>query len=374
MTVDGLHSGVVGFRDMRMAVSSTLAAPLQWLEEFFGPYAAPAPGVAATHEICLRIDPERHDALRGAGHRGERRIDGFALDGDFAELTFLADAPDARLLHDERSDAFVMIGADGRDVQIVARADHGRVRVLLMRVVRELAMLASLERGDVLVHAAAAVHGGRAVLIAGQKRAGKTTMLVSLLSTRGAQYLSNDRVLVNLSSSPPMAYGLPTIARVRADALDHLPRLRSPPRGRYYLTAREFDQGSSLIRPTTRPDHSMSPSQLCRWLDVEAAPAAPVGLVVFVRVDPSVERFALRRLDHAEATDHLRDSLFSSGPAGCRSEAFGRGRHNKAGLDDPRQRLQSHDLVACECRVGPQAFHQPDLSEAIFATATSHDS
>ena len=365
-----LHHGVIAFRGMRIVVRCDTEAPLRWLEEFFGPCETREPEGPEVCEVRLSIDSGRHTAMRRDEHGDQRRIDAFALDGGFAGLTLLSDTPAARLLRDEKSASFVTIGTGGHAVQIVAAADHARVRVLLMRVVRELAMLESLRRGDRLVHAAAAVHRGRAILIAGQKRAGKTTTLLGLLSTGEARYLSNDRVLVDLFSAPPMAYGLPTVAKVRADTLDYLPRLTAPPGGRHYLTSREYDEGSSLLNPTRRPDHSMSPAQLCRWLDVTAMAAAPIGLMVFVRVDPSVERFALRRLDSAEATDRLRDSLFSSGPSGLVSEAFGREWQARTGFDDARLLpLQAQGVTACECRVGPRAFYPPGIWDAILTTA-----
>jgi hypothetical protein len=151
-------------------------------------------------------------------------------------------------------------------------------------------MLRALERGDRLVPCCR-----RGPPRPGNPHRGAETRQQDLdaaraLSTGEAQYLSNDRVLVDLSESPPMAYGLPTIAKVRADSLDYLPRLTPSPNGRHYETTREYDEGSSLVEPTRRADRSMSPAQLCRWLDVSSMAAAPIGLIVFVRVDPSVER------------------------------------------------------------------------------------
>ena len=366
----GLHRGVVAFRGMRIVVRCNTDAPLRWLEDYFGPYVAPGAGEHAAREVHLTVDPQRHAAITDEGRPGERAIDGFALDGGFAQLTLLGDTPHGRLLHDARSDAFLTVGAERTPVQVVAPRDHARVRVLVMRVVRELAMLESLERGDLLVHAAAAVHRGRAILIAGQKRAGKTTTLLSLLSSGQAQYLSNDRVLVDRSGRPPMAYGLPTIVKIRADALEYLPGLPAPREGRHYLTAREYDEGSTLIEPARRADRSMSPAQLCRWLGVDSTAAAPVGLVVFVRVEPLVERFSLRMLDIAETNDLLRHSLFSSGPAGLVSEAFAPKRQGDAGRDEGIHRpLRLHGLAACECRVGPRAFHPPDVWDSILSRA-----
>ena len=69
-------------------------------------------------------------------------------------------------------------------------------RVRLMRVVREYFHNAALHAGGLVLHAAAVVHDGRAIAVAGRKGAGKTTMLLRLLRDANASFLSNDRVLV----------------------------------------------------------------------------------------------------------------------------------------------------------------------------------
>jgi hypothetical protein len=269
--------------------------------------------------------------------------------------------------------SFIWIGAGRGAMEIIAPSDHARMRVSLMRVVRELAMLQSLHRGDLFIHAAAAVDRGRAVIIAGQKYSGKTTMLLALLRRAQARFVSNDRVMVDLAGEVPLVRGVPTIVKVREDSLRLLPSLTGPAFDhphRHYLTMRECTSGSALIEPAAHQPPSMSPAQFCRWLGVEPLAAAPIGALVFPRVDPTVKRFILRDLGASETADRIRASLFSAGPGGLVSEAFG----PLWDSDFPGQgdtlaacgRLAEAG-IACECRIGPLAFDAPGVWDAVAA-------
>lgn len=376
MEPGGEPNSLFAFRGLRIALRSNAPAPLRWLEEFFGPHLAPQADGSPNREVCLDIDPQRYAwLLAESGLPGARPIDAFAVDGAFERLALWRETPNGRVLHDVRAEAFLSIGADRGTIAVTAHRDHARMRILLMRVVRELAMLQALHRGDLVIHGAAAVHRGRTIVIAGQKRSGKTTMLLDRLRRTQTQYLSNDRVLVG-TSEESLVYGLPTIVRIREDSFRYLPALTAPashPPHRHYLTMRECAEGSRLIEPPTRPLPSMSPAQFCRWLGVEPRAAAPPGMLVFPRVDSSVDRFVLRDLDAGEAAARLHGSLFTAGPAGLVSEALGAGWDGKvldrAGTFEACQRFVR--LVAvCECRIGPLAFHAPGVWDAITMAGT----
>ena len=74
-------------------------------------------------------------------------------------------------------------------------------RVALMRVVREYAMLYATQAGWLILHAAAVCVGGDAFVIAGPKRAGKTTLLLHALRNEQGAYVSNDRVALGAEPS-----------------------------------------------------------------------------------------------------------------------------------------------------------------------------
>jgi len=369
------YHGVFGFRGVQIAVHSNEAAPLRWLAEFLAPHLVAETAGSPRREVSLIIDPQRYVRLLAKpGGRCERQIDCFTVDGEFERLALWRDDPDGRLLHDARAQSFVWISTGHGTIDIITRIDHARMRVSLMRVVRELAMLQALHRGDLFIHGAAAACRGRAVIIAGQKRSGKTTMLLGLLRRAHVQYLSNDRLMVDPAADPPLVRGVPTIVKVRAESLRLLPSLTEPALGhprRHYLTMQECASGSTLIEPPTRQPPSMSPAQFCRWLGVQPLAAAPLGALVFPRVDPTVERFVLRELGASEAADRIHASLFSAGPRGPVSEAFGRGWDGDfPSRDDTLEacRRLAERGAACECRIGPLAYRAPNVWDAIAAS------
>jgi hypothetical protein len=94
------------------------------------------------------------------------------------------------------------------------RADDGHYA--LARAVRSLLTTLACASGSVQVHASAFCIEGRAVLVLGDKGAGKTSILIGALA-RGAAFLSNDRVLIAAEHGAVGARGLPHSVTVRAD-------------------------------------------------------------------------------------------------------------------------------------------------------------
>lgn len=364
-----------GFRGLGIVVRSAHRAPLDWLEEFLSPHFHEREGITVRHSVDLVIDPQRYALLlaEGAG-AGGRTVDCFTLDGGFERHALWRESPGGRLIRHARAECFLSVPAGG-GVEIVARADSARLRSALMRTVRELATLQALHRGDLLVHGSAAVVGGRALLFAGQKQAGKTTMLLNALRQHGVRFLSNDRVFVELGGGGPFARGVPTIVTIRGDSLIHLPGLDRPSAEnthRYYLTMREAEQGSPLLEPPTRDPSSMSPARFCRWIGVEPVAGAALAAVVFPTVDVAVETFGITPLSPPAATGRLAAGLFPPDATASVPEAFA-GFWNGAfpGRDLILQacRVLAGQVACLEARIGPAAFRTPNVWDALVAAA-----
>src|SRR5262245_14312427 len=78
------------------------------------------------------------------------------------------------IVKEEKTETIVSI--DGSDIEIVAEPECPSIRMMLMRVVRELATNHLLARGALLLHAAAFVLDENGVLILGPSDSGKTTL------------------------------------------------------------------------------------------------------------------------------------------------------------------------------------------------------
>src|SRR5262249_6982123 len=157
------------------------------------------------------------------------------------------------------------------------------VRSALFSVVRELATNHAQRAGDLLLHASAFTIGRRGVVIAGPKKAGKTTMLVHALHRAAPEYVSNDRVLITAEASP-RAVGVPTVVRLRRGTLDLFPVLAET------LDASGYEHRLTLDEAANQPGlKSVSPSgarrvshaQLCRVLAVGAQRETAIAALVF---------------------------------------------------------------------------------------------
>ena len=367
------HAIELGYRGLRLRVRATAAPPLWWLREFTLPWLDDAADCRSAVDITLVIDATRYQRLidSTAGDPAPREIDCFTLDGEFERHALWLDDGRSRTIHHARGQCVITIAPPERRVTILARADDARLRMALLRIVRELATLASLSRGDLFFHAAAAEYAGGALLFAGAKRSGKTSMLINALRHAGVRCLSNDRVMVSHAELVPAARGMPTIVKVRPQSLEHLSGL-APPQWdrphRHYLSLRECAQGSELLEPATRVPTSMSALQFGRWLGVEMVPQAPLIAAVFPVIDPDAHAFDVQPLDPQAAAMRLQAALFWRSPNGPTPQAFsGIGPIPTAAPDGVACAALAERLMCLECRIGPAAFSSPNVWTGIVA-------
>jgi hypothetical protein len=353
------------FDSLVIEVASEDRAAIAWLEEFLAPafQVIRRDRKAPDHEVVFRISPAEHAdlhcRLESASLKG---LEGFTLDGSFTRHRGWR-SKGRTWVHAEDHDTFFGVAPRARSVVVVAGSDGGGPRVALMRVVRELATVAMQRLGRLPVHGAAFRHDGRAVLVCGPKRSGKTSLLVHALKCGGA-FLSNDRVFVGVDA-PPRALPMPTIVMLREGTLDRFGDLRDA-----YDRAR-FDRGRTLAEcapGVARPDPragkgfdrpGVSPAQLCRLLGAPMRGAAPVGMLLFPRIDRRATGIALTRLSADAARRALARSLLKPSHPTRLSEVFapgGRRRVVSPAAEAERVRRLVGAVPAYACRLGPDAF------------------
>jgi HprK-related kinase B len=100
-----------------------------------------------------------------------------------------------------------------------------------------------LNRGSLLAHAAGVAVGERGLALAGFSGAGKSTLALHLLS-RGATFVSNDRLLVSASGTERRMLGVPKLPRVNPGTILHNEALRDvmPPAERAAAAALPADE------------------------------------------------------------------------------------------------------------------------------------
>jgi hypothetical protein len=123
----------------------------------------------------------------------------------------------------------LLVGRRSPDVAL----DRGELLGVLRKVVREVWLARSAPDGDYFyLHASAVDDGDRVVVFTGDKRAGKTTMMLDAVAYHGHRLLTNDGLLFVRSGADLVLAPLPTLAKIRGDVVSrYLP----------YLTGRPLD-------------------------------------------------------------------------------------------------------------------------------------
>lgn len=215
-------------------------------------------------------------------------------------------------------------------IDIVTRTDARKARIALMKVVRELAMSVAIAAGRTILHGSAFAFADRGILIAGPKRAGKTTLLIHGLLA-GGELVSNDRVVVWREPDRPLATEMPTVLRVRPATLDALPELRArlePGRFDQLHTLAEIESGRALLRPRFGKPRNLSAAQLCAVTGARARKAATLDTLWLLHTghSPGVR---IRETGFEEAARRLAKCRFGTSSIRA-SESFGAPRPAKA--------------------------------------------
>ena len=358
------------FGDLAILVESANRDHQTWLAEVLEPQFEPRTTGSHTWRISVVEDHRRYLAALAAGPDAGT-LDAFALDAGPLSLPRWRGA-DTRLF-DVKRQIFYEIAARSLAVTILSAPGNGQVRTALMTVARELATNHAQRAGGLLLHASAFAAGGRAVVVAGPKRAGKTTLLVHALLTGTLQYMANDRVMV-LPGAPTRSRGVPTVVRLRPGTLDLFPALADRLRGTAYdyrLTLKEAAAGSPAAESGAR---RLSAAQFCHVLGTTARAEGDVAAVIFPRITGEADAFSLHRLTPAEVGARLETTVFGARSGRWSTDAF-------TSAEEPpppdraaivrRCRALADGVPGFECRLGSTAYENPHDTADLLVNAGS---
>ena len=111
---------------------------------------------------------------------------------------------------------------DARKTLLLSCADPQFSILLVARVVTHLLRIESLRAGHEFLHAAAISTATGAIVLAGDKKCGKTTLTMALLRQAEIDFISNDNVSLCWNDGQWMSYGWPRSLRIRCDTLPAL--------------------------------------------------------------------------------------------------------------------------------------------------------
>lgn len=352
------------YNGLTIRVYSGNPSHLSWLEEFLSPQFQLLGEGTSECVVSLTADDQlfREVFRRGARIDGGR-VDCFALDSNLVRLPLWQSLGPDQIIFDPQFSVFYIVNADGTEIELLTRRNRLATRISLMRVIREFAMNHSHRAGCLIIHGSAFTIGDRGVIIAGPKRAGKTTLLIHALRAEAAAYVSNDRVVVSFDGTAPALRGMPTVVTVRRQALEMFPDLLDRLLVRSYrsrLSLSELKEGQfQPVQPGENGDFYLSPAQFCDLLQVAPVAQAQVGALVFPRVTGRAGTIEIEQLSVAAGASRLTESLFSAHSAQKVSAVFVSPgdvpNPDRATLEDLCLKLASQ--VRCfECRLGDDAY------------------
>lgn len=319
------------YGDLQVAVSADREADLHWLLDFLGPgwRRRDSPPEQPGPRVGLHADPAWERRRRSWQEQEASEPPGSVvahiLDGMEHRLPYRRQSDGTFLGWDALFECFYRWDAPGGPITLLQAEGPPRprrARFALMRAVREYALHHEWRRGALALHAAGVVRDGRALLFAGPRRAGKTTLLSACLSlVPDLELLANDRILLSRGDGGWSCRGMATVVSVRPGDEALLPGLRQrlhaqaggAETGRDEPAARSFAVEDRLL---------LSPAQYSRSLGVSIAAEARLVGIILPGMDAGIRGMRWHALDERAATETLSEALFGAAHRESRSQLF----------------------------------------------------
>jgi hypothetical protein len=361
----------------RIAVRWSNEASLAWLPEFLCPAFQQVDSDSADWTISVENDSERFDHLiQQLSSPLPESVECFTLDGRFQSHELLQRNGNCLIARDRKHSIIYTIDQNHSKVHIFESSDQRHCRMSVARVIRELATVHSLNTGLLHCHGAAFSIGGKAIVLAGVKRSGKTSNLIHAMYQPTAQFITNDRLFVQCDGERPLVRGMPTIFKIRSPTLDLLPDFRKRRRARPYHfldtlqeSQHEFPARRLEMFGKRNLETRLSTAQFCDLMGVSAIGESTLGAIMFPKISPHVDRVHIEPLAPEVAGRKLfTESLLKASSPQRTAPAFRRSDESSV-LDDEEVKSQC-ERIACQipcysCAIGPAAYEGPFLLDAL---------
>lgn len=216
----GLLWTVLDLANCRIAVGANSPDLINALAQYFAPFVtggAPAPAADITHispqvsVIALQADPPRLDANLASKppDPGKSRVKEEYLD-----------LPDGRVIRKRLTGMMFLTAPDVHLGIGPCLANLNQV----VNFINNRYIQWRLHRGAVLFHAAGVIYEGHGLALSGFSGRGKSTLALHFVS-RGAQFVSNDRLMVAESPGGLLMHGVPKLPRVNPGTILNNPDL-----------------------------------------------------------------------------------------------------------------------------------------------------
>lgn len=357
------------YQGIKIGVIVEALEDIEWLAEFLVPWFSisdESPDISV--KVCT--DPKRYERQMKRGSAGGV-LKAFMMDTNCIELPEWNAAVQTVAIFDEKHSVFYLVSP--KHIELLRAHTRICVRMRLMRVLRELAMGTAQLSGGRFIHASAFVIDGKTAIITGPRLAGKTTLLSYMLATTGAEFLSNDRLLIKGDEVSMQAKGMPTIVSIREGTMNMIAGLRRNLEISGFsakMTLKEARESGPLkVFPAREGRHGVSPSQFCTLLGCDPVRAAPASALIFPRQTGCTGTLMLRRLEPGQTKERLQKCLFGNIGPGHLSQTFTinpEGFHRSQVMpDDTLLERLAGSLPGFDCELGQDAFASDTGAERI---------
>ncbi|HJU23921.1 MAG TPA: hypothetical protein VJ891_15550 [Casimicrobiaceae bacterium] len=342
-------------------VSTETPAELEWLRDCLAPHFRETPAGNGDWRVAFSTDSVRFgEIMSRRRHPRQETLPFFALDSQLVSLPrWNADDEHETLAFDEEFDVFFSVRRDRHEVDVLAREPRPWTRVALLRVVRELAMEEGVEGGRVFLHAAAFEHDGVVYVIAGPKYGGKTSLLIHALTSGEAQFVANDRVLLDHCADGCVVRGMPTLVNVRAETRRFFERFFEPHAfGPDSGCLTRDEHNVERQRGVTRRDEALilNPRQFADALGTAASTGGRLGAILFPVVSAAVDGCEIDELTPAETRPLLAAALFPTLARYGKPTAFGSHRPDASIEEALPSRIEAQRIPLLRCALGLRAY------------------
>jgi len=185
--------------------------------------------------------------------------------------------------------------------------------LLVARIVSHLLRIENLAAGHQFMHAAAISTSVGSVILAGDKKSGKTTLAMALMRRFGVGFISNDNVSVKYESGHWSCQGWPRSLRIRTDMLGVL-KLNMD-MGSEKLVALTHPLSRGIVLPCNKgqvlpPVVHVFPFELQNMYDIRIVARQPLCAIVYLDATKSMGEPALTLLPREEGVALYRRHSF----------------------------------------------------------------
>lgn len=336
---------------------------IEYVVEYFHPWF-PATQRAAEWSVVVSASPSAYAEMQASFPSEAPPQPCFAHDQQVLAMPASQSAEEVTISDAERS-CFLRLRRG--QVELVADPETRRWRFTLLWIIQEIAAT-RLRQTHVDLHAASVEYQGRALVIAGPKNAGKTTLSFYLMESRGWGSIANDRSFIGGEAPPFVAAGMPTAVKIRPPTLTQFPQLCSglPPVARPYLYSRaELATAVPSEELVGSADFALTPNQIASRLGAEMLAEAPCGAIVFPEICAEEAAWGIEPLAPDEVATRMRANLYGAATGERPStffEELGGGRR-----DAPQALIDAiaGGVAGYRVRLGRNAYADSALSQRL---------